>query len=76
MKKKNIVFAAVFTLAMALLPACELLEECGSCKLITEDANGNVTEGTALPYCGDDLKEKRNAPPVTVGGVTTYWDCD
>lgn len=75
MKKKNIVFASVFTLAMALLPACDLLEECGTCKLITEDADGNITEGTPLPFCGDDLKEKQNAAPVTVGGVTTYWDC-
>jgi hypothetical protein len=77
MKKKNIVFATVFTLAMAMLPACDLLEECGSCRLITLDADGNVTnEGAALPFCGDELKEKQDAPPVTVGGVTTFWDCD
>ena len=75
MRKKKIFFACLFTLAIALLPACDLLEECGTCKLITEDATGGVTEGAPLPVCGDDLKDKKNAPPVSVGGVTTYWDC-
>jgi hypothetical protein len=77
MKKKNLVFATLFTLAMAFLPGCDLFEECGTCSLITEDADGNIIdEGAALPYCGEDLEEKRNAPPVTVAGVTTYWRCD
>ena len=76
MKKKNIVFAFVFTLAMVLLPACDLLDECASCTLITDYGNGNIDEGTPVPFCGEELKAKRNEPPVTVGGVTTYWDCD
>jgi hypothetical protein len=76
MRKKNILLVSVFALTIAMLPACDLIEECGTCRLITEDASGNIIdEGTPLPYCGDDLKEKENASPVTVGGVTTYWDC-
>jgi hypothetical protein len=76
MKRKHIVFVFLFTLVMALLPACDLLEECGSCRMITEDATGIIDEGTPLPFCGEDLQDKKNAPPVTVGGLTTYWRCD
>jgi hypothetical protein len=74
MRKKNILFVCVFALTIALLPACDLIEECGTCKLMT-DINGNVTEGAPLPYCGDELKEKQNAAPVTVGNTTTWWEC-
>jgi hypothetical protein len=74
MKKKNIVLATLFILALALLTACDLLDECGTCELVTDD-NGQVTYGTPLPVCGDQLKEKQDASPVTVGGVTTYWNC-
>jgi hypothetical protein len=74
MKKKNIITASLVLMLAALLPACDLIEECGTCKLITIDASG-TTEGTPLPFCGDQLKEKQNSSPVTVGGVTTYWEC-
>lgn len=76
MKKKSILIAGLFVLAIALLPACDLIEECGTCSLITEENGSVINEGAALPYCGDELKEKKNADPVTVGGVTTYWICD
>lgn len=77
MKRKNIAFAFLFILAMVVLTGCDLWEECGTCSLITEDASGNITnEGAPLPYCGEDLQDKKDAPPVTVGGVTTYWRCD
>ncbi len=63
----------MFTLG--LLPACDFIEECGTCELVTEDANGDVTYGTPLPFCGDQLQEKKDQSPVTVGGITTYWNC-
>jgi hypothetical protein len=75
MKKKSILIAGLFLLAMTMVPSCDLIEECGTCVLVTDD-NGQVSEGAALPFCGDDLKERRNSSPVTVGGVTTYWECD
>ena len=75
MKKRNIIVLAAFALAMGLLPACDLIEECGTCKLITEDGSGNVTEGTPLPLCGEALREKQDQAPTTVGSTTTYWDC-
>ena len=75
MKKRNIWIAAVVSLSMAVLPACDLVEECGTCELVTEDAVGDKTYGTPLPFCGQDLSDKENAPPVTINGVTTYWNC-
>ena len=75
MKKRNLLIAGVFVFAIGLLPACDLLEECGKCKYITEDGDGNITEGTPMPFCGDNLKEKQDQLPVTVGSITTYWEC-
>ncbi len=75
MKKRNILIAAVLVMAMGVLPACDVIEECGTCELITEDADGNKAYGTPLPFCGDDLKDKEDASPVTINGVTTYWNC-
>jgi hypothetical protein len=76
MKKRNLLIAAAIAVSMGIVPACDIIESCGTCVLITEDADGNViSEGTPLPFCGEDLTEKQNDPPVTVGGVTTYWDC-
>jgi len=76
MKKRNIWIAAVVVMAMGILPACDIIEECGTCELVTEYSDATPTEyGTPLPFCGDDLKDKEDASPVTIGGVTTYWNC-
>ena len=58
MKKRNLIIGALVVFTLGLLPACDILEECGTCKLITEDGNGGITEGTPLPLCGDALKER------------------
>lgn len=75
MKRRNLLIAVMFLFGLGWLPSCELLEECGTCELVTVDANGNESFGTPLPFCGDKLAEKQNSSPVKVGGVTTYWDC-
>ena len=75
MKRRNVLIAALFVAAFAIVPACDVIEECGTCELVTEDAVGNKTYGTPLPFCGDELKEKEDASPVTINGVTTYWNC-
>jgi len=75
MKRRYIIVAGLVFLLLALVPACDLLEECGTCELVTIDADGNKTYGTPLLYCGDQLEEKLNSEPVTVGGITTYWEC-
>ena len=76
MKRKNILIAAMLITAMAVLPACDLIEECGRCKFVTEYSDGTPTEyGTELASCGDDLKDKEDASSVTINGTTTYWNC-
>ncbi|MEX0981869.1 MAG: hypothetical protein WD577_05195 [Bacteroidales bacterium] len=60
-----IVLVAFFT-----LPACELLEDCGTCVLVTDGE-----EGTPLLFCGDAYQERLNSSPTTINGVTSYWDC-
>jgi hypothetical protein len=74
MKKRNLLITAVFVCLVGFLPACELLEECGTCELVTDD-NGTITRSTPLPFCGEALKEKQNSTPQTIGNVTTYWEC-
>lgn len=61
-------------MAAMALPACEFLEDCGTCELVTDNGT-EITYGTPLPQCGDNLYEKQNSDPVTIGGVTTYWNC-
>ena len=73
--------AAVLIAAMAALPACDLIQECGTCELVTEYSDGTDTEyGTELPFCGDDLKDKEDAFPVilyegTPQETNSYWNC-
>lgn len=76
MMKKNITrtFAGLLVMTAMVLPACEFLEDCGTCELVTDNGT-EITYGTPLPQCGDDYYDKLNADPVTIGGVTTYWNC-
>jgi len=75
MKKRYIVMSALVISAMVTIPSCNIIEECGTCELVTENSNGDKTYGTPLPFCGDALAEKEDASPVTINGVTTYWNC-
>ena len=76
MKKKilrsvvGLIIVAAFT-----LPACEFLEDCMTCELITDDGSGTLDYGTPLIFCGDALQEKLDSEAFTIGGVTTYWNC-
>ena len=74
MKKRKIIVAmAVFFLGF--LQACDLLETCGNCEFVTEQADGTESTGYPTTVCGDDLAEKEDQLPNTDGGVTTYWNC-
>ena len=75
MKKRNILISALFVCVIGLLPGCDLLEECGTCELVTIQADGTESRSTPLPFCGDELANKRDSDPQTIAGVTTYWDC-
>lgn len=74
-KKRFILTALVFAGLAGLMAACEILEECGTCELVTIDANDNETRTAPLPYCGEELKSKKDSSSETIGGITTYWDC-
>ena len=75
MKKKfTRTFAGMLVLLAMALPACEFIEGCGTCELVTDDGT-NITYGLPLDYCGDNYTDKLNADPVTIGGITTYWNC-
>jgi hypothetical protein len=59
----------------ALIPSCQLLEDCKSCTLVTND-NGTITYApSSLTYCGDKLTEIEAEDPQTIGSKTTYWEC-
>ena len=76
MRIKKIVAAMVVIMAMCLLPACDIVEECGECEQVTEKPDGTKTYGTPLLLCGDELKEKDNESPETLpNGDITYWNC-
>ena len=59
----------------ALIPSCNLLDDCKTCKEVTDDGVNTPTKGVGIPSCGDKLEERESADPVTIGGVTTYWEC-
>ena len=78
MRTRNILAAMLVATALCITPSCDIIEECGSCEQVTEDKDGNeVSRGTALLLCGDELREKDNAPlvPLPDGGVS-YWVCN
>ena len=57
--------------------SCEPDEKCKNCKMVTYDANNNIINETALvEYCGDELEDIENEPPVVVGGETTQYECE
>jgi len=74
--KKRILrsFVGLIVIAAFAFPSCEFLEDCGTCELVTDDGT-DITYGTPLLFCGDQLAERQDASPVTVGGTTTYWNC-
>jgi hypothetical protein len=75
MKKRVLLAVLIFAGLSGLTASCEILDECGTCEQVIIDANDNETRTTPLPYCGEDLKSKKDSSPETVGGITTYWEC-
>jgi len=75
MKKRVILSALIFAGLTFLTVSCEILDECGTCEMVTIDANGNETRSTPLPFCGDELKDKKDSPREEIGDVVTYWEC-
>jgi len=75
MKRIARLLLAFFFFAI-LVNSCELIENCGTCSLVTEEDGVEVSRTPGVLYCDDKYEEKKNSSPVTVGSTTTYWDCD
>lgn len=75
MKRFLRVFIALLFVAV-VVPSCELLEDCATCRLATYENGSFVSATTGILYCGDALAEKESAPPTTIGNTTTQWECE
>lgn len=75
MKKRILNAAAGFVFFLVFIPSCDLFENCGECELVTVQQDNTTSYGTPLLYCDESLAEKEDSNPVTVAGITTYWNC-
>ena len=72
-KKLNRLLLLLFFIA--LIPSCELLEDCKTCSIVTYVDGEYEGETAGILYCGEELAEKENESPVTIGSTTTQWEC-
>ncbi len=80
MKKKVLRFIAAFIIVAAFVPACDLLENCGTCEFITQYSDGDTDTTLTWVYCDEAYEEKLNSTPVVIGEgtsseITTFWSC-
>jgi len=74
--KRKFKYAAAFLFLAWAATACEALEECKFCRMITTDnTTAEVTEGFETEYCGASLIAIEAKGPTTVGNTTTTWEC-
>ena len=59
----------------AIVPSCEKVSDCETCKHITND-KGTIYKSAGIIYCGSELEKKKNAGQTTINNVTTYWECN
>ena len=70
------IIAGVVSLTMGILvPSCGMFEDCGTCEMITEYADGTRERTTPQLLCGEELDEKLDFTPRTVDGNTIWWEC-
>jgi len=74
MKKRYLVITALFVFVLGLIPACDILETCGTCEMVTVE-NGTPSYSTPTIFCGDELTDKQNAGTVEIDGKLVYWIC-
>ncbi len=72
--RKTLRSGTLLLFLIALIPSCELLEDCKKCTLVT-DNDGVLSYGSSGTYCGDKLAALETEIPVTVGSTTKYWEC-
>ena len=76
MKKKIFRFAVAFVFIVAIIPGCDLLEDCGTCEYVLYLNGTEVERGAPIPYCGDALIEKQNDPGRQIGDNWAIWECE
>ena len=75
--KKNIAKALAISMVFAFsVSSCELLGDCKTCSKVTTVSGVETNRTVGILYCSDELADKENESPVTVGSTTTYWDCN
>ena len=74
--KRKLLFGAAFLFVAWAATSCEALSDCKFCKTVaTDSTDGSVTNGSETQYCGAALIAIEAKTPVTVGKVTTKWQC-
>jgi hypothetical protein len=76
MKRNTLISLLVILLIASLVTACGADNDCKSCSIVKYQNGNEIDRTPGVPYCGDELAEKENTPPVTVLGVTTVWECN
>lgn len=75
MIKRVLLTALIFAGLSVLTSSCEILDKCGTCEFVTIDADDIESRGASTLFCGEDLKEREDAPSEVYDGITTYWEC-
>lgn len=76
MIRRGIYLACVLLLSLGMFNACELLEDCGTCEMVTEYDDGTVERTAPQLLCGDDLNEKLDYYEETPDGRTIWYECE
>jgi hypothetical protein len=78
--KRKVLFAVTFFLIAWGFTACESLSDCETCKLVTKNSNGDVTDtGVEAEYCGATLIAFKAANPTVEDPIThsiTSLECN
>lgn len=78
--KRKIYSAILFLFIATGFSACDALSDCETCKMVTKDSSGNITDsGVEAEYCGAALIAWKAANPTITDPVThsvTYLDCN
>ena len=74
--KRIVRLILVFFILSLFVSDCGLLDNCGTCSLVTEVDGIETGRTPGVLYCDEKLDEMRNKEPHTIGNTTTYYDCN
>jgi hypothetical protein len=76
MKKRGWYLLVVSAVSLAGMTACEVFEDCGTCEMVTEYADGSQDRTAPVLLCGDELDEKLDYYEESPDGTAIWWDCN